>query len=648
MKYLNRDISWLAFNQKVADEAGKDIPAADKVMFHGITFSNLDEFCMVRYPMAVESSTDEEMDAFVQAVGKHYGDLVHRFSKFNKQAQVIRKFKDLKKETRDWLEKKFKNDVYPALQAITIDKTRPMNPRAGTYLFVITTDRTTGEEFINYVELPKMLGRFITIPGKSYVVMVDDLIRNNLGYVFRDRKIEKSYTFSILRSAEVYVQTHKHLDPYQIISETLKERERAWITRVEIGTTSKSEVKRIRSLLPITSDTLIFASSWVSLADLKSIPSSIFKPKDLGRKITPRNTIPAGSIFDYIRKDDRLVFYPYESYQGSMVRFLEEAADDPNVISIKISLYRVSDNSDIIAALLRAADKKKIVTVLVELKARFDEHHNLEISDTLREGGVRLVYTDPEMKTHAKVCLVTRKEKKGLRIYSQVGTGNYAESTAKQYTDYSYFTADQEIGYDLTRFFNLMTSDQGQFKSRKIIYAPYNMRDVITENIEAEIKQAKNGNPASIICKCNSFADVDMADKIVAAAKAGVKVTMIIRGACILQPMKNLKIYSIIGQFLEHSRVYLFGTGKKQRIYLGSADLMHRNLSLRNELLILIEQKAIRKRIRAHIQMYLNDTVNRREILPNYRYRDIKPEKGKKPFNAQQACVKEAKKLGIN
>lgn len=648
MEYLNRDVSWLSFNRRVADEAAKDIPTADKAMFHGITFSNLDEFCMVRYPRAVASSTDAEMDEFVQAVGKHYADLVRRFSKFNKHVQIIRKVKELKKDTRDWLEKKFKSDIYPALQTITIDKSRPMNPRAGTYLFVLTSDRATGEEFVNYIELPKMLGRFVSIPGKSYVVMVEDLIKDNLGYVFRDRKIEKSYTFSILRSAEVYVQTHKHLDPYQLVNETLKEREKAWITRLEIGTTNKKEVKRIRSLLPVTPDTLIFASSWVSLSDLKKIPSNIFKDKEQGRKLIPRNTFPAGSVFDYIRKDDRLAFHPYESYQSSMVRFLEEAADDPNVISIKISLYRVSDNSDIIAALLRAADKGKTVTVLVELKARFDEHHNLEISDTLREGGVRLVYTDPAMKTHAKVCLVTRREKKGLKIYSQVGTGNYSESTAKQYADYSYFTCDQEIGYDLTRFFNLMTSDQGQFKSRKIIYAPYNMRDVITENIDTEIKQAKRGNPAKIICKCNSFADVDMADKIVTAAKAGVEVIMIIRGACILQPMKNLKIYSIVGQFLEHSRVYLFGTGKNQRIYLGSADLMHRNLSLRNELLILIEQKDIRKRLRAHIQMYLNDTINRREILPNYKYQEIKPGKDKKPFNCQQAFAKEAKQMGLN
>jgi len=588
------------------------------------------------------------MGQFVKAVGKHYADLVKQFAKLNRREGVIRRVKDLKKDTRTWLEKKFKEDVYPTLQAITIDKSRPMNPRAGTYLFVVTTDRASGEEFINYIELPKMLDRFIEIPGKSYVVMTEDLIRENLAYVFRDRKIEKSYTFSILRSAEVYVQTHKHLDPYQLISETLKEREKAWITRLEIGTTDKKEVKRIRSLLPITADTLVFASSWVTLADLKKIPSGIFKDKDKGRKFTPRNTFPAGSIFDYIRKDDRLAFHPYESYQGSMVRFLEEAADDPNVISIKISLYRVSDNSDIIAALLKAADKGKTVTVLVELKARFDEHHNMEIADTLREGGVRLVYTDPGMKTHAKLCLVARREKKGVRIYSQVGTGNYSETTAKLYTDYSLFTCDQEIGYDLTRFFNLLTSDQGRFKSRKLIYAPYNMRSVISENIDAEIKRAKSGKSARIICKCNSFADIDMADKFVAAAKAGVKITMIIRGACILQPMKNLTIYSIVGQFLEHSRLYVFGSGKHQKIYIGSADLMHRNLSLRNELLILIEQEDIKKRLLAHLHMYLNDTVNRREILANYKYRDVQPKKGEKPFNCQQAFIKEAKKLGLN
>lgn len=647
MKYLSRDVSWLSFNRRVSDETKKDIPLASRVLFHGITFSNLDEFMMVRYPATIESP-DKEIEKFVKAVSEHYVMLTDRFRKFNKEYKLIRKVSDLGNNVQEWLEKKFKQDVFPALQPITIDKSRPINPRAGTYLLVITEDRLTDTEYVNYIELPPMMSRFITIPDKSYCITIEDLIQENLKYIFKDRKIVNSYTFSILRSAEVYVQTHKHLDPYQLISKTLHAREKAWITMLEVGTTDRKEIKRIRSLLPLTANSLIFASDRVHLSDLKKMPSSIYSDKDKAKKRVPFNTFPNTSIFDYIRKEDRLAFHPFESYQTTMVRFLEEASEDPDVVSIKISLYRVSDNSDIIKALLRAADKGKSVTVLVELKARFDEHHNMEISDILREGGVRLVYTDPNMKTHAKVCLVTRKEKKGLRIYSQVGTGNYSESNAKLYTDYSYFTANQEIGLDLTRFFNRLASNQGNFKSRKIVYAPYNMREVIAENIEEEIKKAKKGKKATIVCKCNTFADIHMADQFVKAAKAGVKITMIVRGACILPPMKNLKIYSIVGEHLEHSRVYCFGAGKDAKIYIGSADLMHRNLSLRNELLILVEQANIRQRLLKHLEYYIRDNTNRRVIKDNYEYEDVKVDKKDKKFTAQEAFWKEAKKLALS
>lgn len=648
MKYLNRDISWLSFNMRVSDETKKDIPLGERVLFHGITFSNLDEFMMVRYPAAIETSTDDELSKFLDAVSNHYGSLMNRFRKFNKEHAVIRKVKDLKNGSSKWADRKFKQDVFPAIQPITIDKSRQINPRAGTYLLVITEDKDSEDEFINYIELPKMLDRFIRVPDKNYCIAIEDLIQHNLKYIFRNRKVVNSFSFSILRSAEVYLQSGKHMDPYQLISETLHEREKAWITRLEIGTTDRKSVKLLKSLLPLTSNTIVFASDFVSLSDLKKIPSSIYDDANKIRKLEPYNTFPNTSIFDYIKKEDRLAFHPFESYQTTMVRFLQEAAEDPSVVSIKISLYRVSDNSQIIEALLKAADQGKVVTVLVELKARFDEHHNMEISTLLQEGGVRIVYTKPDIKTHAKVCLVTRKEKKGLRIYSQVGTGNYSESNAKQYTDYSYFTADQEIGYDLTRFFNLLTSDQGTFKSQKIVYAPYNMRDEISDNIDREIKKAKDGKSARIICKCNAFTDDKMADKIVAAAKAGVKVTMIIRGACILPPMKNVKIYSIVGRFLEHSRVYVFGSGKNSRLYIGSSDMMHRNLSLRNELLILVENDTIKDRIMKHLRMYQEDNTNRRIIEDKYKYHDVEIDKKEKKFTAQDAFLKEARKMALS
>ena len=381
------------------------------------------------------------------------------------------------------------------------------------------------------------------------------------------------------------------------------------------------------------------------LMDLKKIPKGVFDITEQARKYEPIITFPQENLFGYIRKEDRLCFHPYESYQASMVKFLEGASNDPDVVSIKIALYRVSDNSKIIDALLRAADKGKLVTVLVELKARFDEHHNIEISNLLKEGGVRIVFTKPDIKAHAKVCLVTRKEKKGLRTYAHVGTGNYSEGNSKQYTDYSYFTADPEICNDLTQFFNLLTSEQGVFKSERIIYAPYNMRDEIGELIDEQVKLAKRKKKARIVAKCNALTDEGVAHKLIDAANVGVKITLIIRGACIIQPQKNIKIFSIVGEMLEHSRVYLFGTGNNPELLIGSSDLMTRNLSRRHETLIRIVQPDIKKCIMKHLSVYLKDNTLRRKIMKNYQYRSIEPGKKEKAFNCQEWFKKEARKL---
>lgn len=647
-KYMDRDISWIRFNNEVLEETTRKIPMAEQILFFGITGSNLDEFCQVRYPAQVDMDTDEELEEFRTALKKHYGNYMNSWRKFNKEHGLIRKVKDLKDGAAKWAEKVFRSEVFPTLQPITVSKSKTLNLHPGLYLMVEAENPDKDQDYLSYIEIPEMIDRFIAVPEKHYAIDVIDLIQYNLKFMFKDRKIRNSYPISILRSAEVYNMIDGHLDPFSMIQATLKERSRAWITRVEVGTDSKHSLKEIKSMLPLCPDSIVLATDYVKLSDLKKFPSAVFDEKDRARKFKPYNTFPATSIFDYIKKEDRLAFHPYESYDSTMVRFLQEAANDPGVISIKISLYRVSNNSKIVDALLKAADKGKSVTVLIELKARFDEHHNMEVSTILREGGIRLVYTDPNIKTHAKVCIVTRKEKKGIRTYCQVGTGNYSESNSKQYTDYSYFTADEEIGYDLTRFFNLLCSDQGTFKSRKIIYAPYNMRDEIDEYIDRETKRAKKGKQARIICKCNSLTDDKIADKLIEAAKAGVKVTLIVRGACIIGCRKNLKVYSIVGRFLEHSRVYVFGNGKDADLLIGSADLMQRNLSNRNELLIRIERDELKNRIMKHLKWYMDDNSFRRIIKEKYQYETVKPDKKEESFSVQDRCIKEAKKMALD
>ena len=648
MKLLNRDISWISFNQRCLDETDrKSIPLGERAMFFGIVASNLTEFMQVRYPIEIAFEMDD-LDEFKDSVALFYQKMIKQWHKFNKNYQLIVPVEDLKKSSAKWVESTFKTEVFPILQPMNIDKSKTLNLHPGTYLMVKTQKNKSDGEKLQYIEIPKGLYRYIAVPGKKFCVSVIDLIQDNLNFMFKDRKIISSFPFTILRSAQVFDQIDREQDAYTQIVKTLKERERSWITALEVGSTEKSDIKILRNLLPLRSDTIIFASKEIGLAALKSLPSEIFSDKDKCRKFNPVKTFPKKSIFDYIKQKDRLAFHPYESYDQTMVRFLEEAASDPNVVSIKISLYRVANNSKIVDALLKAADKGKTVTVLIELKARFDEHHNIEIATILREGGVRIAFTNPDIKTHAKLCLVTRKEKKGLRTYCQVGTGNYSESNAKQYTDYSYFTADPDMAFDLTRFFDLMTSDQGVFKSRKVIYAPYNMKDVIKEEIKAEVKRAKSGKDGYIFIKCNGFTDFEIAEAIIDAGKAGVKITMLVRGACVIEPTKNIKIYSLVGRFLEHSRVYQFGTGKQARIYIGSADLMGRNLNRRHELLILVENQEIRERLMKHLKVYMKDNTNLRKILPGYKYEMVdQPEKKKNQFSAQDWFINEAKEMGL-
>lgn len=644
-EYLDRDISWLAFNERVSDETKKKIPLAEKVMFHGIVFSNLNEFMQVRYPAKVEDTSTNNLDELIKELSHHYQRMCNRFDKFNQNYKLIHTVNSLNKDLTKWCEDYFISNVFPCLQPITVNKNSKPYFHSGMYL-IVKLDSNHSEE-IGYVEISDKLNRFIKVNNKNFVITLEDLIQSNIGQLFRNRKINTWCIITIHRSAEVYIQPNYYMTPYDMIKQTLAEREKSWITYIEISHNNKDILKIIQNIIPVVSNTIIFETKMTSIMDLKDFPN-IFDSKDQFRKFNPIKTFPTGSIFDYIKQRDRLAFHPYESYETSFVRFIQESAEDKDVVSIKISLYRVSSHSKIIDALLKAADQGKIVTALIELKARFDEHHNIEISNILREGGVRIVYTKPDIKTHAKVCLVTRNEKKGLRIYSHIGTGNYSESNSKLYTDYSYFTANQKIGTELSKFFNLLTSDQEPFKSKEIVYAPYNMRDVIMDNIDEQIKLAKNHHNGRIFFKCNALTDDKIANKIIDAAKNGVKVILFIRSACVIEPQDNIKIFSVVGRFLEHSRLYVFGYGKNSKMYIGSADLMFRNLSRRNELMILVEQKDIRERLLKHLQMYMKDNVNKRKIEKQYKYKTIIPDKNEKPYNVQDEFIKEAKDISNN
>lgn len=644
---LNRDYSWLKFNERVLEETTRtSYPLQECVIYHGIVHSNLDEFLQTRYPATIDMYDEDGLKAFIKTIQEHYHLLERGWKECNNLHELMLSSLDMGTDNRNWMKNYFRKNIYPTLQPVTLSNAKVLDPRTTITIFVVTSD-DKDRTYLNYVEIPHMLPRFIITPDGKHVVPIEVFVTSNLEYLFKGVKIDSYCTFRILRSAEVYVQSDSYRDQYEMIELTLKEREKSWITMLEVAGNDK-QIEMLKALIPVTDNTIILkvsSLSTVGLAALKKVPSSIFSTKAQARTYEPSNPFPNDKkIMDYIKEADRLVFHPFESYRDTFVRFIEEAADNEDVISIKITLYRVADKSRIIDALIRAAENGKQVTVLVELKARFDEGHNIKISRILREAGVRLVYGSPDLKTHAKLCLVTAIQGNKTVIYSHIGTGNYNESNAKQYTDYSYFTADKQTGYDLTRFFNLLTSTQEKFKSKKIFYAPYNLRDEIIEQIENQIKLAKANKPARIIFKCNSLTDDKVSKALTDAANAGVEVTLIIRGACVIPYQENINVYSIVGRFLEHSRIYLFGKGKNESIYIGSNDIMYRNLNRRNELMLKVEPKELKDRIKSHLKLYMTDTENRRTRIGDYDYFWEQDTAFVKRVDCQQQFIREASK----
>lgn len=638
-KLLLRDPGQISFTRRVLDEVMRERNyLQSKAMFLGISASGDTELMAVRYPAAL-AEDPENVKVLEKAIGDKYMETVKVFKKFNKMYGLIRSVDKLNKNDRNWAEDYFKRNIFPSLTPVTVSDERKPSIHAGLYILTIT--EKDDERRVGYVEIPNGMGRWIVVPNRHFVIAIEDLIQSRIRKLFKGRKVVRTCPFSITRSSEVYEQSDRYTDPFELIKHTLKAREESWVTKLEIGSDKKNDIKTIRKMVPMEADTLIFASDMIRLDDLTKIPTEVYNEEDRARKFVPVSTWPDKNLFNYIKAKDRLALHPFESFDDTFVRFLEQAAEDPDVTSIRITLYRVGEKSRIVDALLKAADEGKMVTVLVELKARFDEKHNMQVATILREGGVRLIYTKPDIKTHAKICLVTRKEKKGLRIYSQIGTGNYNNSG---YVDYSLFTADPDVGEELVRFFNLMTSDQEPFKPKHVIFSPHNLRENIYEEINAQKKRAKNGKSASVIMKCNALTDVDLAEKILDAADAGVHFDLIIRGACIIQPTKNISIRSIVGEFLEHQRVYQFGTSDPT-IYIGSSDMMTRSLDHRYELLIKVTEPSVRKRILKHLQWYAKDTENARIIDKNYHYHLIANVKGNERLDVHKQFKKEAKRM---
>jgi polyphosphate kinase len=646
-RFYDRDISWIEFNKRVLYQVNRNIPLAEKLMFLGIASDNLDEFMMSRYARRVNDkistvsieAVKEEIEDIQNMISDEYDTLISDKLILSHEQIIL-------DEDKSILKNYFDKEVFPVIYPKKI-KRKSLSPKSKEINILVELLDDDDYEYHN-ITIPECLSSFYYIEKYKAYIPIADIIILNLKKLFKGLKVKRHCVYMITRSVNMVYNTEA-MDIYSMISKSLKELSTSWITSIACseGFNKRSMGNVLKNFLYVEDETIYLSKvPLVGMHELKKLGDAHFTEEEKFRpmiQVKPFDN--STSAFDLIKERDRLVYHPFESFDNTVTKFIVDAANDPDVLSIKMTIYRISKKSKIIDALLLAAEQNKQVAVLVELKARFNEKDNLSVSRILKEAGIDIIYSDEKIKTHAKLCLVTRRENGKVKIYSHVSTGNYNEVNSRIYTDYSFFTSSMAIGNDLNKFFNMLTSPMEPFKSKEIIYAPHNLREEIKELIKDEVKKAQKNEPARIIMKCNSLTDEDVAASLYKASEAGVKIDLIVRGACIVKTnlkkvSDNITVTSIVGRFLEHSRVYVFGKGEDCKIYIGSSDIMQRNLSSRHELLINISDKDMKKRILRHLRAYKKDNINAHQLLKG----SYVIKKDGLKFNSHDYFIKEAKK----
>jgi polyphosphate kinase len=672
--YFNRELSWLAFNRRVLEQAYDDrFPILDRMRFLSFVASNLDEFFEIRVAGLMQQTEGNVSEAGPDGLGpKELLRRIHSISAslVNDQYECWHEqivpaltkagvlFKSRDKFTRReiaWMEKYFEDEVFPVLTPLAIDPAHPFpsfgNKSLNLLLSLDDPDTPEVESILAFIPVPRILPRVVFIPGANRArpcyVFLSDLIKLFADRLFIGYKVSSIHAFRITRNSDLYIDEEEVENLLKTIEEELYKRRKGSPVRLEIeeGVNDKL-LDRLLSGIGLSRQHVFLINGPINLMRLQSVYDLIDRPDLKCRPFNPY--VPpsfSGSynIYDVIREHDRILHHPYDSFQP-VVDFVAQAALDPKVLAIKMTLYRTSSDSPIVKALIAAAHNGKQVTALIELKARFDEENNINWARQLEDAGVHVVYGFVKLKTHCKLCLVVRKEKDGIRRYSHLGTGNYHSKTARLYTDLSFFTCRKDITNEVAEVFNTLTGFAKNPHFNRLLVAPFNLHNRIVELILREAENARAGKPARIIVKCNSLIDKEAIDALYEASRAGVQIDLVIRGICglvpgILNMSDTIRVRSILGRYLEHSRIFYFENAGKPELYLGSADLMPRNFYRRVEVVFPIEDEAVRTRIVNEVLKYTLADTTAKELHPNGSYGPSRKE-GEKLFASQDYFMK--------
>jgi polyphosphate kinase len=668
--FINRELSWLAFNRRVLEEAQDATqPLLERVRFLGIVTSNLDEFFEVRVAgikQQIEHESDDTgpdrmtprqtFEAIRQDVLKLIEDQYRLWHEellpaLRQHGVHLHDFKHLNAEDQAWVSEYFRQEVFPVLTPLAVDASHPFpqlqNKSHNLFLRLRRPERRA-EALHAVVQIPRVLPRLVRIPGPEagqwHYILIQNLIQNHVHELFPGLEVEQVYGFRLTRNSDLYIDEEEAENLLRSIEDELRKRARGNAVRLEVEQGCPPDMRRVLlDIFKLGEDDVYEISgplNFLHLMPLASIDGlSFLRDKPYVPVISP--ALPAGSdYFEIMRRQDVMLHHPYESF-SSVVEFLEHAAADPAVLAIKMTLYRTSGDSPIVHSLIRAAEEGKQVTVLVELRARFDEANNINWARQLEEAGVHVVYGLVGLKTHCKVLMIVRRDEDRLRHYLHLGTGNYHPSTARFYTDLSVLTSNPELGEEVAILFNTLTGLSEFQGVKQLMVAPFQLHQGFLKLIQHERDLARQGKEGRIIVKLNSLVEETLITALYEASQAGVKIDLIVRGICCLRPgiagvSENIRVVSIVGRFLEHSRIFFFGNGGKPKVYLGSADWMPRNLFRRVEVVFPVRDPALRKRMTDEIlPAYLADCVKARVLGADGVYRRAKCAEGKEPAQAQ-------------